>query len=182
MAAVTWWSPFRARETISVRPNRNISPSQNLATLVRGGLVEPLDALAPTGAAGEENATDSVGSHLWEIDAEIAAPLPKEGVGHLHKYAGAVAAVGVGPGCTSMRQVYKYLQAVAYGRVRSAPPDIDDEPDPAGIMFIGRIIKSQFFIHLGSFHFLYNKMLFVLHAFLLSSDDVFAVWVPWQVA
>jgi hypothetical protein len=64
-------------------------------------------------------------------------------VRHLNQDAGTVAGEWITPGCATVHEVQKKLNAVSHDRVRRAPVQCRNETDAAGIMFVSRVIQAR---------------------------------------
>ena len=62
--------------------------------------------------------------------------LAEEPVGHLQQDAGAVAGVGLAAARAAVPQVHQHLQRLLHDRVGTAPLDVDDEADAAGVVLV----------------------------------------------
>ncbi len=60
---------------------------------------------------------------------------------NLQQNAGAIAGVGIGSLCSSMREILQYLESLANDGMRLLPLDIDNKTNPTRVLFVLRIIQ-----------------------------------------
>ena len=92
--------------------------------------------------ARQEHHAHAVLADRRQRDGELAARPPQERVGQLDQDAGAVALQRIGARGTAMHEVFEDREPVADDRMGFATFDVGDEPQPARVMLVRRIVET----------------------------------------
>src|SRR5262249_45894147 len=127
---------------------RHLAPAEQALPLLghdRGD--EAADLLALHGVARQEHAADAVIFGSRQRNAEAAALLAEELVGHLQEDPGAIARVGLASTRAAVQEVDEDEQTLADDRVRLASFDVDHEADAARIVLVRGVVQPLRFTH-----------------------------------
>jgi hypothetical protein len=113
-----------------------------LALVVDDGLEHLLAAPAFSGIMREEDEAGAVAPGFGQRDADLAANAREKLVGHLDQDPGAVAGVRLAAARAPMEEVLENREGLADDLVGLAPLDVHDEPDAAGLVLVGGIVKA----------------------------------------
>ena len=116
-------------------------PEERLALLGDDPLEQLFAELTPHRVGVGEEGPDAVKPGSGEFDPERRAPGLEEVVGDLDEDPGAVPGVVLAPAGPPVVQVDQGGDPVADQPVRLPPLEVDDEPDPAGVVLVGRVVQ-----------------------------------------
>ena len=127
------------------RVDGHVAPADQRLTLDPDEMLELSDRdIAGLCLARQKAHSHRVAARLRQIDGRLRGPVAQERMGNLDKAAGAVADRWVRPHRTAMIEIDKEPKALGDDRVGLVSLDIGNEPDAAGIVLIGRVIKPLF--------------------------------------
>jgi hypothetical protein len=122
---------------------RDISPAHDGLAFILDDLLHDTPALRRlAGRAGQEDEARAVVPGGREGDARARALAAEEGMRHLDEDARAVAGVDLAAARPPVQQVLEHLQGLAHDGVGSAPLDVHDEADAAGVVLVGGVVES----------------------------------------
>src|SRR5260370_1091061 len=90
----------------------------------------------------EERHTDAIGPGLRKRKSQLLAFTHKELMRNLDEDARAVAGFRIAAARAAMRQVEKNLDSLADDVVALMAADAGDEPDPAGVVLVRRVVET----------------------------------------
>ena len=119
------------------------TPAQEVLALLGYDLLEDLHAELLLGRVGRgEERADAIRSRLSQGDAQRLAAGDEELVGNLDQDPRTIAGVVLAAAGATVIQVHKRRQSIPDQLMRFPPLQVDDEPHPATVMFVARIIQA----------------------------------------
>ncbi len=122
---------------------RHIAPAEQLLAFAGDSALDLLFARHARGRLlRQKDHADAVLAKRRQREALAAAGAAQERIGKLDQDAGAVALQGIGAGRAAMGEILEDLQALGDDGVAGVALDVRDEPQPAGIVLVRRIVHS----------------------------------------
>ena len=94
--------------------------------------------------AGQEDHANSVLPGSRQLEAELQTFLPKKLVRRLDQDAGAVTAIGVATGRTTMLQIEQYLERIFYDLMRAPSFNVSNKTHATSVVLIAWVVETLF--------------------------------------
>ena len=128
----------------AVERGRDIAPADYALAFLLGEAFElTLDEFARFRLLRQETHRDRVVARLRQVVAMALGPFAQQRIGHLQQDTGAVSQQRIGADRAAMVEIGQNFECLGDDRVAFCALDMRDHADPAGVVFVTRIVKTR---------------------------------------